>query len=179
MTNQFIIENTTRAQDAASRVDLGSVGPGVNPEALLVSPDRDERGALERIFEQQGWKLHAVGTLRSAQAFLRDTAVSVVITERDLPQGNWKNVLARIRHLPHAPLLVVTSRLADQYHLSAALNSRGNDVLAKPLCELEVRHVLTHAWRRWGAIERRRSIRPEAGKHSQCATAHFHNSEPL
>ena len=76
----------------------------------------------------------------------RTKAVSVVITERDLAVGNWKDVLKVMHGLREPPLLVVISRLADNNLWAEALNLGVYDVLAKPLVPEEVVRVLTSAW---------------------------------
>jgi DNA-binding response OmpR family regulator len=70
-----------------------------------------------------------------------------VIAERDLPLGDWKDLLAAIRLLPDPPLLIVTSRLADEYLWAEVLNLGGHDVIAKPFLLAELRWVLAGAWR--------------------------------
>jgi DNA-binding response OmpR family regulator len=47
------------------------------------------------------------------------------------------------------PLLVVTSRVADDRLWSEVLNLGGYDVLAKPLNTKEVFHVAGLAWMSW------------------------------
>jgi len=101
---------------------------------------------MKAVFRQQGWKLCVADTLHSAVAQLRKTPVAVVITERILPQGDWKDVLARTRDLPRPPLLVVTARHADDYLWAEVLNWGGHDVLVQPLRESEVVRVLQHAF---------------------------------
>jgi len=113
---------------------------------LLVSSDPDDKAALDGIVRQEQWMLFSVGTLHSALSVLRHRKIAVIIAERDLPQGGWKDLLAATQHASDGPLLVVVSRLADEYLWSEVLNLGGHDVLAKPFCGREVRHVLNHAW---------------------------------
>jgi DNA-binding NtrC family response regulator len=128
------------------------------PVALLISPVEEDHNTLQQLFQQHGWNLHATKSLDSGSTFLRENAVSVVITERDLAVGNWKDVLNAIHGLREPPLLVVISRLADDSLWAEALNLGVYDVLAKPLVQAEVVRVLTSAWiRRAAANERRAS----------------------
>jgi DNA-binding response OmpR family regulator len=69
------------------------------------------------------------------------------MTERDLPVGNWKDVLAAIQQLPQTPLLIVTARLADEYLWAEVLNLGGQDVLSQPFQVTELLWVLGNAWR--------------------------------
>ena len=64
---------------------------------------------------------------------------------RLLEDGTWKSVLGHIRGEAHPPLLVVTSRVADEHLWAEVLNLGGYDVLAKPFIAEEVRHVCTTA----------------------------------
>ena len=114
--------------------------------ALVISPVEEDHNTLQQLFQQQGWNLHATRSLDSASTFLKENAVSIVITERDLAVGNWKDVLKVMHGLREPPLLVVISRLADNNLWAEALNLGVYDVLAKPLVQAEVVRVLTSAW---------------------------------
>lgn len=116
------------------------------PAALLVGLDPEQTLFLEVLFRQQQWKLYVTATLRGAVALLRKTPVPVVLTERDLPQGDWSDLLVQTRDLPVRPLVVVASRLADEHLWAEVLNRGGHDVLPTPLRETEVLWVLRHAF---------------------------------
>jgi DNA-binding NtrC family response regulator len=114
--------------------------------ALLISPVEEDHQTLQHLFQQEGWTLHSVRSLGSATILLTRRVASVVITERDLAAGDWKDVLEAIEGLPQAPLVIVISRLADNSLWAEALNLGVYDVLAKPLDQSEVVRVLTSAW---------------------------------
>jgi hypothetical protein len=65
----------------------------------------------------------------------------VVICERSLPDGDWKDLLGK------TPRLIVTSDAADEALWAEVLNLGGNDVLAQPFDEQEVRRVVAMAGR--------------------------------
>ena len=73
----------------------------------------------------------------------------MAICESELPDGTWQNVLSELDRMPCPPLLVVTSRLADERLWSEVLNLGGYNVLAKPLDMREVFHVVGLAWLFW------------------------------
>jgi DNA-binding NtrC family response regulator len=114
--------------------------------ALLVSAVEEDREFLGRVFSQQGWLLYTTRVPETALAFLRDNPIPVVVTERNSPFGDWKDLLAAIQRLPHEPLLVVTARQADEYLWAEVLNLGGHDILNKPLQATEVLWVLDSAW---------------------------------
>jgi DNA-binding response OmpR family regulator len=51
--------------------------------------------------------------------------------------------------MQHAPLLIVTSRSADDALWAEVLNLGGYNVLAKPFDSREVFHVVANAWLHW------------------------------
>jgi DNA-binding response OmpR family regulator len=73
---------------------------------------------------------------------MRRIGPAAVFCECTLPDGTWKEILARTGSLAEPPPVVVTSRLADDYLWAEVLNLGGYDVLAKPLMAEEVRRVL-------------------------------------
>ena len=85
----------------------------------------------------------------------------VVVSEQDLPDGNWKDVIEMAASLPCPPPVIVTSRLADDYLWAEVLNLGGYDVLAKPLDTGELSRTLNLAWERW-AGQRDRLQRAQA-----------------
>ncbi len=115
--------------------------------AVLVSAIEEDHRFLGRVFSQEGWMLHKTRSLESAMDLLRCNPVPVVVTERDLPAGNWKDVLAAIQRLPQTPLLIVTARLADEYLWAEVLNLGGYDVLSQPFQVTELLWVFSNAWR--------------------------------
>ena len=114
---------------------------------MLVSAIEEDHRFLGRVFSQQGWMLHKTRSLESAMDLLRCDPVPVVMTERDLPLGNWKDVLAAIQQLPQVPMLIVTARLADEYLWAEVLNLGGYDVLSQPFQVTELLWVFGNAWR--------------------------------
>jgi DNA-binding response OmpR family regulator len=124
---------------------------------LSVSPLPEDHLALERIFDhfasdpcrKFGWQVWKEATLPRALAALKQTPASVVLCERDLPGGNWRDLLEYATRLDDPPMIVITSRHADDYLWAEALNLGAYDVLAKPFCAAEVIRVLSIAAMRW------------------------------
>jgi DNA-binding NtrC family response regulator len=121
--------------------------------ALSISPIEEDHVALKRICSRPemelNWAVHALSGLESALPLLRHNRIPVALCERDLAPGSWLDVLEEIIALEDPPLLVVTSRLADERLWAEALNRGGFDVLAKPFDAAEVDRTLASAWRHW------------------------------
>src|SRR5205807_105046 len=81
--------------------------------ALAVGATEGDQVKLERIFRECGWKLGRARTRSEARVFLDSTPVRVVISERELPEGGWQEMLDDLMQRSEPPPLLVTSRLAD------------------------------------------------------------------
>jgi|HubBroStandDraft_1064217.scaffolds.fasta_scaffold06883_2 DNA-binding response OmpR family regulator len=125
------------------------------PTVFSVSPIEEDHVALEQILNGSKqahlkFKVETSATLASALAVLRKSNIPIVLVERDLPPGSWRELLQRAARLTAPPLLIVTSRLADERLWAEAINVGAYDVLAKPFDVQEVCRVVEAAWRHWG-----------------------------
>ena len=114
---------------------------------LAVSPREQTRAQLRRIFATTRWMLGESSSCLEAMVELRLRPLSVVLCEDYLPDGSWKDLLDLFSGLPKAPLLVVTSRNADEELWMEVLDGGGYDCLAQPFDPHEVTRVLGLAWR--------------------------------
>jgi DNA-binding response OmpR family regulator len=64
---------------------------------------------------------------QGAAAHLSRSAISVVICDSDLPDGDWKDVLQHVLQARSTPVLIVTSRVADHSLWAEVLNLGGYD----------------------------------------------------
>jgi DNA-binding response OmpR family regulator len=120
---------------------------------LSISASAEDHADLRDIVNGMPCRIAAEGTCEGALRRLEDGDVSVVVCDRDLPDGAWRDILDRIRSSPGNPSLIVTSRLADDCLWAEVLNLGGFDVIAKPFNARETRHVLETA-----CLEGRRTL---------------------
>jgi DNA-binding response OmpR family regulator len=132
-----ILENTS-----VSAVRLVEPSPCI----LSVSELQRDHTALLRIVDDTHWWVETANTCREALQKVPHIGALAIFVDSVLPDGNWKDVLALAITLEEPPLLVVTSRLADDTLWSEVLNLGGYDVLIKPLVKEEVRRVLASIW---------------------------------
>jgi DNA-binding response OmpR family regulator len=126
--------------------------PAVNSKSLnllFVSPIPEDHVSLDAIISQSGWKLFNAYHFSTALAILPTQDISVIVCERDLPSGLWTDLLECLKDMPRPPLLIVTSRLADEYLWAEALNLGAWDVLAKPFEHTEVVRTINTACQHW------------------------------
>ncbi|HYZ83811.1 MAG TPA: hypothetical protein VE621_05390 [Bryobacteraceae bacterium] len=108
---------------------------------LVVSPQSEDYVALNRMFGNRVFRFASAASVADARFFVEHNQPEVVVTERDLPDGDWADVLIVSRTSP----LVVASRQADDELWTTVLNIGGYDVLRKPFEPDEVVRVLSMA----------------------------------
>jgi DNA-binding response OmpR family regulator len=115
--------------------------------ALFVGGYADERPLMQQVFREYGWRLFEAPDRRRATQCLRRHPVQVVIAKSDMPDGSWQEMLGHLRCLVRPPLLIVTSRTADEHLWAEVLNIGGYDVLAQPFERDEMVRVVASARR--------------------------------
>jgi DNA-binding response OmpR family regulator len=130
--------------------------------ALFVGGDEDECSLVREVFRECGWRLFEAPDQRRATQCLRRHPVQVVIAKSNLPDGSWREMLGHLRCLVCPPLLIVTSRTADEQLWAEVLNIGGYDVLAQPFERDEMVRVVASA-RRHFDYQPERARTQEAG----------------
>ncbi len=128
---------------------LESSLPPMPVQVLAVSGEDGDHELLRSIFGHSNWTLHTAFSRSEALDLLRYNNIPVVICERDLPDGTWKDVLAEVGSFSRPPHVLVTSRLADERLWAEVLNVGGYDVLVKPFVPAEVFRTISLAWLNW------------------------------
>jgi DNA-binding response OmpR family regulator len=126
---------------------------------LAISPFDEDLSFLQGMFQDAGWKLLTANTKRQAMAELKREQITVVICERHLIDGNWKDVLSALAAILNPPRLVVVSRLADDELWLEVLNMGGFDLISAPLQEVEVIHAVGSALLDWMGAQRQMQFR--------------------
>jgi len=113
---------------------------------LSISAAAEDHRALRQSASRIPCWIRTEDTCRTALWRLSQERISIVVCERDLPDGTWRDILENLDASPERPYLIVTSRLADDLLWAEVLNLGGYDVLAKPFNAKETRHVLETAY---------------------------------
>jgi DNA-binding response OmpR family regulator len=133
-------------QPTAQKIHTSIARPEKFP-LLIVSPYADDCSAVRQILQNPCWQIDYARNLDEAGKSLQHKVVSVILCERDLPDGTWKDLLTRTRELSVIPSVLVVSRHADDSLWADVLNSGGYDVLPKPFDRRETVRVISMAWR--------------------------------
>jgi DNA-binding response OmpR family regulator len=130
-------------------------------DVLSVSPIEDDHAFLKNTFSNQAaWTqganskraLHTSSTLAAAKLILRQNRIAVVLYESDSMPGTYQSMLECLLAMPDKPLLIVTSRLADEKLWVEVLNLGAYDLLAKPFNTNEVVWSITSASLHWKGL---------------------------
>ncbi len=138
--------NSTLLEDSPS---LTAGIPDRKRTILLVGAVEDRTAEAPSVFSQFQWPAERAKSCREAVPLISRDLHRVIVSEKDLPDGNWKDILEAASAREHPPLLIVTSRLADEYLWAEVLNLGGYDVLTKPFDRDEVRRTVSLAWQHW------------------------------
>src|SRR5437660_785850 len=117
-----------------------------NITLLTVNSSAEDRQSLESILDSNGWTIQGAKSIREATRLLKD-GPSLILCERDLPDGSWKDVFREAQRLDNPAPFVVVSRNADERFWAEVLNLGGFDVLLKPFVRNEVERVMNMASR--------------------------------
>jgi DNA-binding response OmpR family regulator len=131
--------------------------PRMNITVVSYDQNGTDQAELEGIFGAAEWplspglqwKLKIVANSRSAWVAIRSARIPLMVCGCDTQPELWKEMLGKFALLDKPPLLIVTSRLADDRLWVEALNLGAYDVLAKPYDSNEVVRTFSCAWLRW------------------------------
>ncbi len=134
----------------SSGINFNHAPPGEDLVTVVsISPMESDHVFLEHVFAHSHWSVMGLRSRRQALGWLRRKPAPVVLCEESLPDGGWREVLADLNQLPDSPVLIVTSRLADDALWAEVLNVGAYDLLMKPFDVTEVFRVVSLAWRHW------------------------------
>jgi len=124
------------------------MGTGV----LFVSPHCEDATLLARMLGSLSVPFEYVGNLAQARMKLRDGSYQVILTEANLPDGNWRDVLELAQKTQPAAEVIVTDASADARFWAEALNLGAYDLIAQPFATAEVQRILSNACSRPPAL---------------------------
>jgi DNA-binding response OmpR family regulator len=127
-----------------------SIESAVAAGLLLVSPEAGDGECVGCVLRSK-CRLRSACCIREALRQVWQRPPAVMLCERDLPDGTWRELWEQVRERDTPPSLIVVSRLADERLWAEVLNLGGYDVLSKPFDPAEVRRVVENACRKGAA----------------------------
>lgn len=114
---------------------------------LSVGGSAQDHNHLCRIFSGPPWHISSVSGCLEAIAHLTWHRVPVILCERRLPDGSWRDILGYAAQYAVAPVLIVAAPSADDRLLAEVSDYGGFGVLCKPFRCRELRRAVASAWR--------------------------------
>ncbi len=149
------------------RNNVQTSNPSDEIVTLLASPEEDDRRFLAKTFAHPEWKTEWAKDCEETRRILERLRTGVIVCERDLPDGCWRDILNTVQLLPDPPNVVVASRHADEHLWAEVLNLGGYDVLVKPFDTSEVLRVIGMAFRQY--VNRAKTRKPVKSAASSAA----------
>ena len=119
--------------------------PMENISLLAVSSEKDDCQSLKTILSRSRWTVLGAQSLLEASRLLKEMMPRLVLCDRNLPDGNWKDVYRESSCMTVPPAMVVISRQADERLWAEALSMGCFDLLLRPFEATELSHVLDMA----------------------------------
>jgi len=124
------------------------MGTGV----LFVSPRREDATTLSSMLGSLSVPIEYVADLAHARAMIRDGKYPVILTEANLNDGTWLDVLDLARRVTPRSEVIVTDVRADARFWAEVLNMGAYDLIAQPFATAEVQRILSNACSRPSAL---------------------------
>jgi DNA-binding response OmpR family regulator len=166
------IPNAFSIEDSTCRISRFLCQAGERDEVnklriLAVSDSETDHVELGRILARLQWRVDRAYSRAQAIHMMRRTPVGVIVCDRDLPDGSWKDILNESAIERNPPCVIVTTKISNDAGLwSEVLHLGGYEVLAKPFDPHEVFHSISMGWRHWQQAEL-----PLKGEHAVAAAA--------
>jgi len=113
---------------------------------LAISPFEEDHAILCEIFRHSQWKLYSAYTWREAFQVLERADISLVICERECPEGNWRELFQRIEEKGNPVPFVVCSESPGLELWAEVVNLGAFDALAKPFDMFDVLRMVPASW---------------------------------
>jgi DNA-binding NtrC family response regulator len=112
---------------------------------LFISPDNAEAESLAEMLRPAGLGLDRAVRLNEARRMLAERSYRAILTEAELPDGLWTDVIDMTYDLGVFPAIIVTRSTADDVFWAEVLNLGAYDLLAQPFDPKEVCRILANA----------------------------------
>jgi DNA-binding NtrC family response regulator len=108
-----------------------------------------DRATLSEAAERADLELHAAGSCEEAWHIADRLHAPVILYDRDIRDTEWREAVGVLSALPHRPMVILVSPVADEHLWSELFRIGGFDVLQKPLRADDISRVLALALSYW------------------------------
>jgi DNA-binding response OmpR family regulator len=115
---------------------------------LYVTRQADDAGELSRMLSPLRFRVDRAESVQQARRQLLATEYDIVVTEAQLLDGKWLDVLHLVRDSSHEPAVIVTGRDMEAQFRVQALHLGAHDLLPQPFSQAEVERIFSNAFAR-------------------------------
>jgi len=112
------------------------------PHALLVDDDSDAAETMAMLIANEGFTVATAGSLRDARRQMVLQEPDIVLLDLMLPDGSGMELIAEVKHLPNAELVLITGHASLDTSIQA-LRLGASDYLVKPMSLKQLQGVLS------------------------------------
>jgi DNA-binding NtrC family response regulator len=114
----------------------------------LLALTRDAEGwkPLNTIAEAENWTLFWAHNSALAREVIARYSIPIVVCDRDLPNEDWRVVLAGFSELSPPVCTLLASQVADEYLWREIVHNKGFEILTKPFDPEKVIRTVRFAW---------------------------------
>jgi DNA-binding NarL/FixJ family response regulator len=105
--------------------------------------------ALKNFGKQEPWALEFTNVCEEAWHVANQLRAPVILCARDLPETDWREAVGTLSALPHRPVVILLSKVADEPLWSEVFRIGGFEILAKPMRADDIRRVINLALSYW------------------------------
>lgn len=116
---------------------------------VVAGADDQDRGALLEAGDREQWDVQFTSSCEEAWTIANTGTAPVILCDRDLADTEWRQAVRSLAALPHRPIVILVSKVADEYLWSEVFRIGGFDILAKPLRAEDIRRVVNLALSYW------------------------------
>jgi DNA-binding response OmpR family regulator len=116
---------------------------------ITASANAQTRGVLKEAADRNNWGIQFTDSCEEAWVIANQLTTPVILCDRDLPETEWREAVLTLAALPHRPIVILLSKVADEYSWSEVFRMGGSDILAKPLRSDDVRRAIKLALSYW------------------------------
>jgi len=118
--------------------------------ALLAS--EEDRNLLRMIAAGNQLGIRFANSSAEVRDMASQVKAAVILCDRDLPGTQWRELVHLLASVPQQPLVILLSRVIDEYLWEEVIRNGGYDILPKPLQEDEVLRSIKLACSYWNAV---------------------------
>ena len=136
----------------ATAIEAGVPAQGGLPLVAVLSADLSgygDRATLREAAERAHWDLRVASSCEEAWHLADHLRAAVILYDRDIQETEWREAVGILSALAQRPMVILISRVADEYLWNELFRIGGFDILRKPLRAEEVERVLTLALSYW------------------------------